>query len=109
MAFRKKKGWDWNGKQNDWLNKIQVRMPDGYTIYVDYPDGTSIFIPYGNSIFYHTPTNKELIEYYSNPPIPYPTQNSSGDIVPIWFIPNAVPTPVTIPTPTPTPAPILVP
>ena len=98
-----KKRWDWDSKENEWLNKIEIYIKDDSGAYlIVYPNGRQV--SYYNVQYYHSiaPTRDELVEYYTGPISINKSLENSGGV--FYFpLPNTVPIPLPAPLPIPVP------
>ena len=100
-------GWDWDAKENDWINKIEYGWGEGFETVIYYPNGRIVtYVPrplgYLNQTGSPYPSRNELLEYYTGPTYINKNARNQGT-VPILPIPIPVP----IPAPMPMPIPIL--
>jgi hypothetical protein len=104
--LKKQKSWDWDAKEKDWLNKIDISMWDSGDVIIKYPSGRQVTVvpyrPMGLPNSYYRPSTNELREYYTGSTyINKNAGNSSGGTVPVLPMPNTVPIPVPAPVPAP--------
>lgn len=106
--LKEQTGWDWDAKDKDWLNKIEMSAsPAGY-YFISYPDGrmVTVYKPYTGFSMPYSPSNQNLREHYFEPTYidlsgGKTNTNPSGPI--IVPLPNPIPIPVPAPAPMPVP------
>ena len=96
-TLKEKYDWDWDQKQKDWLNKIEIQFWD-YGVEILYPNGRTVtVIPDPRYIYY--PSTDELLAYYFGPTtIDLRNGNSNGGYIPG---PGYAPLPEVVPVPVP--------
>lgn len=106
--LKEQTGWDWDTKEKDWLNKIEVEYWDsGYTV-IEYPDGREVIVYKPVSVYtmLFYPSDQILKEYYFGPTY---IDLSGGKTNTDPSGPIILPMPNLVPIPIPAPAPIHVP
>ena len=104
--LKNKKGWDWDAKENDWVNKIEIRSGiDGDGWIISYPNGRTVTIlnPWimGVPMQAPYPDRETLRQYYTGPTLINPRGSGTDGTVPVLPMPNPVPVPVPAPMPVP--------
>ena len=104
--LKNKKGWDWDAKENDWVNKIEIRSGiDGDGWIISYPNGRTVTIlnPWimGVPMQAPYPDREALRQYYTGPTLINPRGSGTDGTVPVLPMPNPVPVPVPAPMPVP--------
>lgn len=91
-VLKDKKGWDWNAKENDWINKCDIFLDIGGIYVITYPDGSTGYVP-KNSLLSQGPRpyNYEIVGEYLD------IQENNTTVIPSVYI---TPVPSTVPVPT---------
>ena len=96
--MKNKKGWDWNEKEENWINKCDIYLDPSSGFEVIYPDGKAGSVPY--NMFLNQgirPYNYQIVDAYLGL-----TENNVDSNNQIYLpLPNTVPAPMPIPTPIP--------
>ncbi|MDH8677542.1 hypothetical protein QE109_05255 [Fusibacter bizertensis] len=90
--LKEKTGWDWDAKEQEWLNKIEINGSELGDYVIVYPDGTEMntrFFPF--SMLAILPTDEVIIKMYAEGGTG--GQSTSGDID-VYFTPSLMPVPV---------------
>ncbi len=106
--LKSQEGWDWNQKDKDWLNKIEISAdPAGY-YFIAYPNGRTVTV-YKPSNYYsmpYYPSNQSLRDYYYGSTYIDLSGGSTTTNPSIPFLPMPNPVPIPMPAPAPIPLPV---
>ncbi len=94
------KGWDWDAKEKNWLNKIDIAHTDTGNVIITYPDGKTVTIILNGQMLIPV-SNKELLKKcYIGSTIMDRKDLANVPVVPITdFAPGLIPAQVPIPAP----------
>jgi len=94
-SLKDKKGWDWNEKENNWINKCDIYLDAGGLYVITYPNGQTGYVP--DTWWYVRrlrPYNSEIVDAYLR------INRSNTTVAPPLYLPfpNSVPMPnITVP------------
>ena len=105
-SLKNQKSWDWDAKEKDWLNKIEIGSGiDGDGWIVSYPNGRKVTIlnPWTMSVPMQAlyPNSAALRQYYTGPTTINPRGSASGGNVPVLPMPIPGSIPIAGPMPVP--------